>query len=125
MVSPGVSPLAGKLFVVLGAGGAGKSLAYGAAQKGARVVVANRTFGNKTSLFFHCPKQRELENMDFAVTCRTRNFSVHVGIDDTRRNIGISIFDRQLVRHGLSIVMINSPFPSSAKIVQIMEHDRF
>ncbi|KAI4301862.1 hypothetical protein L6164_035100 [Bauhinia variegata] len=38
------SPLAGKLFVVLGAGGAGKSLAYGAAQKGARVVVANRTF---------------------------------------------------------------------------------
>ena len=40
-----VSPLAGKLFVVLGAGGAGKSLAYGAAQKGARVVVANRTFG--------------------------------------------------------------------------------
>ena len=40
-----VSPLAGKLFVVLGAGGAGKSLAYGAAQKGARVVVANRTAG--------------------------------------------------------------------------------
>ncbi|XP_020204569.1 bifunctional 3-dehydroquinate dehydratase/shikimate dehydrogenase, chloroplastic isoform X1 [Cajanus cajan] len=38
------SPLSGKMFVVLGAGGAGKSLAYGAAQKGARVVVANRTF---------------------------------------------------------------------------------
>uniref|UniRef100_A0A2N9IW41 shikimate dehydrogenase (NADP(+)) n=1 Tax=Fagus sylvatica TaxID=28930 RepID=A0A2N9IW41_FAGSY len=38
------SPLAGKLFVVMGAGGAGKSLAYGAAQKGARVVVANRTY---------------------------------------------------------------------------------
>ncbi|XP_031405900.1 bifunctional 3-dehydroquinate dehydratase/shikimate dehydrogenase, chloroplastic-like isoform X1 [Punica granatum] len=37
------SPLAGKLFVVLGAGGAGKALAYGAAQKGARIVVANRT----------------------------------------------------------------------------------
>lgn len=41
----GASPLAGKLFVVMGAGGAGKSLAYGAAQKGARVVVSNRTFG--------------------------------------------------------------------------------
>nr|WME87916.1 shikimate dehydrogenase [Bergenia purpurascens] len=38
------SPLKGKLFVVLGAGGAGKSLAYGAKQKGARVVVANRTY---------------------------------------------------------------------------------
>ncbi|PKI78211.1 hypothetical protein CRG98_001382 [Punica granatum] len=36
------SPLAGKLFVVLGAGGAGKALAHGAAQKGARIVVANR-----------------------------------------------------------------------------------
>lgn len=44
------SPLAGKLFIVLGAGGAGKSLAYGGAQKGARVVVANRTFGNILSL---------------------------------------------------------------------------
>ncbi|XVE65687.1 hypothetical protein DITRI_Ditri08aG0019600 [Diplodiscus trichospermus] len=39
------SPLAGKLFVVIGAGGAGKALAYGAKQKGARVVIANRTYG--------------------------------------------------------------------------------
>ncbi|CAI9118697.1 OLC1v1020297C1 [Oldenlandia corymbosa var. corymbosa] len=38
------SPLAGKLFVVVGAGGAGKALAYGAKQKGARVVIANRTY---------------------------------------------------------------------------------
>lgn len=37
------SPLAGKLFVVIGAGGAGKALAYGGMEKGARVVVANRT----------------------------------------------------------------------------------
>ena len=39
------SPLAGKLFVVIGAGGAGKALAYGAKQNGARVVIANRTYG--------------------------------------------------------------------------------
>lgn len=39
------SPLAGKLFVVIGAGGAGKALAYGGMEKGARVVVANRTYG--------------------------------------------------------------------------------
>ncbi|KAK9292866.1 hypothetical protein L1049_020955 [Liquidambar formosana] len=38
------SPLAGKLFVVIGAGGAGKALAYGGKEKGARVVVANRTY---------------------------------------------------------------------------------
>ncbi|KAF2287934.1 hypothetical protein GH714_003324 [Hevea brasiliensis] len=41
---PSVSPLAGKLFVVMGAGGAGKALAYGGYEKGARVVVANRTY---------------------------------------------------------------------------------
>ncbi|KAG2727260.1 hypothetical protein I3760_01G150100 [Carya illinoinensis] len=40
----GDSPLAGKLFVVIGAGGAGKALAYGAKEKGARVVIANRTY---------------------------------------------------------------------------------
>ncbi|GMG99661.1 hypothetical protein Nepgr_001501 [Nepenthes gracilis] len=45
-----VSPLAGKLFVILGAGGAGKSLAYGAKEKGARVVVANRTFERAVDL---------------------------------------------------------------------------
>ncbi|KAK9146826.1 hypothetical protein Sjap_006729 [Stephania japonica] len=39
------SPLAGKLFVIIGAGGAGKALAYGAKEKGARVVIANRTYG--------------------------------------------------------------------------------
>ena len=42
---PTTSPLAGRLFIVIGAGGAGKALAYGAKEKGARVVIANRTFG--------------------------------------------------------------------------------
>jgi 3-dehydroquinate dehydratase/shikimate dehydrogenase len=36
------SPLAGKTFVVVGAGGAGRALAFGAAAKGAKVVIANR-----------------------------------------------------------------------------------
>jgi len=39
------SPLAGRLIVVVGAGGAGKAIAYGAKEKGARVVIANRTYG--------------------------------------------------------------------------------
>ncbi|KAL8171268.1 hypothetical protein V2J09_023072 [Rumex salicifolius] len=49
-VASGVSPLAGKLFVVVGAGGAGKALAYGGSAKGARVVVANRTFEKAVDL---------------------------------------------------------------------------
>ncbi|KAF9601332.1 hypothetical protein IFM89_018760 [Coptis chinensis] len=38
------SPLFGKTFVVIRAGGAGKALAYGAKAKGARVVIANCTY---------------------------------------------------------------------------------
>ncbi|KAK4433957.1 Bifunctional 3-dehydroquinate dehydratase/shikimate dehydrogenase, chloroplastic [Sesamum alatum] len=45
-----VSPLAGKLFVVIGAGGAGKALAYGAKRKGATVVIANRTYDRAREL---------------------------------------------------------------------------
>ncbi|KAF7837165.1 DnaJ-like subfamily B member 12 isoform A [Senna tora] len=44
------SPLTGRLFVVIGAGGAGKALAYGAKQKGARVVIANRTYDRAREL---------------------------------------------------------------------------
>ena len=33
--------------MVIGAGGAGKALAYGGKEKGARVVVAERTYGVK------------------------------------------------------------------------------
>lgn len=44
------SPLADKLFVVIGAGGAGKALAYGAKEKGARVVIANRTYDRAREL---------------------------------------------------------------------------
>ncbi|URE16513.1 Bifunctional 3-dehydroquinate dehydratase shikimate [Musa troglodytarum] len=43
------SPLAGRVFVVMGAGGAGKAIAYGAKEKGARVVIANRTYGQSSS----------------------------------------------------------------------------
>ncbi|KAF2284891.1 hypothetical protein GH714_032002 [Hevea brasiliensis] len=50
MSSAAGSPLAGKLFVVIGAGGAGKALAYGAKEKGARVVIANRTYDRAKEL---------------------------------------------------------------------------
>ncbi|XP_058076132.1 bifunctional 3-dehydroquinate dehydratase/shikimate dehydrogenase, chloroplastic-like isoform X2 [Magnolia sinica] len=37
-----ISPLAGKLFVLVGAGGAGRALAFGAKSRGARIVIFNR-----------------------------------------------------------------------------------
>ncbi|MQL84345.1 hypothetical protein Taro_016848 [Colocasia esculenta] len=44
------SPLSGRLFVIIGAGGAGKALAYGAKEKGAKVIIANRTFDRAREL---------------------------------------------------------------------------
>eukprot|EP00197_Chlamydomonas_leiostraca_P004102 CAMPEP_0202872118 /NCGR_PEP_ID=MMETSP1391-20130828/20452_1 /ASSEMBLY_ACC=CAM_ASM_000867 /TAXON_ID=1034604 /ORGANISM="Chlamydomonas leiostraca, Strain SAG 11-49" /LENGTH=542 /DNA_ID=CAMNT_0049553083 /DNA_START=98 /DNA_END=1726 /DNA_ORIENTATION=+ len=41
--SSGSSPLAGKTFLVLGAGGAGRALAFGAADRGAKVLITNRS----------------------------------------------------------------------------------
>jgi len=38
----GARPLAGRRVVVLGAGGTGRALAFGAQQRGASVVIANR-----------------------------------------------------------------------------------
>ncbi|KAF8776504.1 hypothetical protein HU200_003215 [Digitaria exilis] len=48
--NPTASPLARRLFVVIGAGGAAKAIAYGAKEKGARVVIANRTFARAEEL---------------------------------------------------------------------------
>ncbi|KAM7501293.1 hypothetical protein LguiB_000197 [Lonicera macranthoides] len=44
------SPLAGKVFVLVGAGGAGRALAFGAKSRGARVVVFNRNFERAKAL---------------------------------------------------------------------------
>lgn len=41
------SPLQGLRVVVIGAGGAGKALAFGAAIKGAKVIIANRRVSQK------------------------------------------------------------------------------
>ncbi|KAH6821802.1 hypothetical protein C2S53_016814 [Perilla frutescens var. hirtella] len=38
------SPIAGRLFVLIGAGGAGRAMAFGAKSRGARVVIFNRNF---------------------------------------------------------------------------------
>lgn len=46
----GESPLKGKKVVVLGAGGAGRALAFGAASRGAHVVIANRTVDKASDL---------------------------------------------------------------------------
>jgi len=67
--STNVSPLAGKLFVVIGAGGAGKALAYGAKEKGARVVIANRTYGKLRDLFFSCLNLKHVELLKFLRRC--------------------------------------------------------
>ncbi|KAK4418197.1 Bifunctional 3-dehydroquinate dehydratase/shikimate dehydrogenase, chloroplastic [Sesamum alatum] len=45
-----VSPIAGRLFVLVGAGGAGRAIAFGARSRGARVVIFNRNFERAKAL---------------------------------------------------------------------------
>ncbi|GMG98503.1 hypothetical protein Nepgr_000343 [Nepenthes gracilis] len=59
------SLLAGKLFIVIGAGGAAKALAFGAKVKGARVVIANRTYGK----FPSCYRNYCDDLMHFSLPC--------------------------------------------------------
>lgn len=49
----------------MGAGGAGKLLAYGGKEKGARVVVANRTLGKFSSLSLFWQTSLNLNPFDF------------------------------------------------------------
>ncbi|XP_043709233.1 bifunctional 3-dehydroquinate dehydratase/shikimate dehydrogenase, chloroplastic-like [Telopea speciosissima] len=44
------SPLAGKVFVLVGAGGAGRALAFGAKSRGARIVIFNRNYDRAKAL---------------------------------------------------------------------------
>ncbi|KAL6013007.1 hypothetical protein ACLOJK_003497 [Asimina triloba] len=44
------SPLARKLFVLVGAGGAGRALAFGAKSRGARIVIFNRNYERAKAL---------------------------------------------------------------------------
>ncbi|KAF8394499.1 hypothetical protein HHK36_020709 [Tetracentron sinense] len=48
--SPLTSPLTGKLFVLVGAGGAGRALAFGAKSRGARVVIFDIDYERAKSL---------------------------------------------------------------------------
>ena len=45
------SPLTGKMFVLVGAGGAGRALAFGAKSRGAQVFIFDIDFGIYLELF--------------------------------------------------------------------------
>ncbi|XP_024021972.1 bifunctional 3-dehydroquinate dehydratase/shikimate dehydrogenase, chloroplastic [Morus notabilis] len=84
------SALAGKLFVVIGAGGAGKALAYGAKEEGARVVVANRTYDKAKELASKVGggaiTLAELENFrpeDGMILANTTSVGMKPRVDDT------------------------------------------
>ncbi|XP_078440173.1 dehydroquinate dehydratase, putative / shikimate dehydrogenase isoform X2 [Wolffia australiana] len=85
-----VSSLSGKLFVVIGAGGAGKALAYGAKEKGARVIIGNRTLDRARELAElvggDALSLAELENFrpeDGAIVANTTSIGMHPAVNDT------------------------------------------
>ncbi|KAM6590688.1 hypothetical protein CsatA_013293 [Cannabis sativa] len=88
--SMGDSPLAGKLFIVIGAGGAGKALAYGAKEKGARVVIANRTYGRAKELAdtiggeaLSLADLQDFHPEDGMILANTTSIGMHPKVDET------------------------------------------
>ncbi|KAK6915504.1 Shikimate dehydrogenase substrate binding, N-terminal [Dillenia turbinata] len=84
------SPLKGKLFVVMGAGGAGKALAYGGADKGARVIVANRTYEKAVDLAkrvggkpMHLAELADFQPEDGAILVNTTSVGMKPNVDQT------------------------------------------
>uniref|UniRef100_A0A1D1ZK98 Bifunctional 3-dehydroquinate dehydratase/shikimate dehydrogenase, chloroplastic n=1 Tax=Anthurium amnicola TaxID=1678845 RepID=A0A1D1ZK98_9ARAE len=84
------SPLSGKLFVVIGAGGAGKALAYGAKDKGAKVVIVNRTFDRARDLAMlvgaDAISLAELDSFhpeEGMILANTTSIGMHPNVDDT------------------------------------------
>ncbi|CAH8361575.1 unnamed protein product [Eruca vesicaria subsp. sativa] len=84
------SPLAGKTVVVIGAGGAGKALAYGAKEKGAKVVIANRTYERALELAEEIGGRalslEDLDNFhpeDGMVLANTTSMGMQPNVDET------------------------------------------
>ncbi|KAL0699390.1 hypothetical protein Bca4012_055512 [Brassica carinata] len=84
------SPLAGKTVVVIGAGGAGKALAYGAKEKGAKVVIANRTYERALELAEaiggRALSLTDLDNFhpeDVMVLANTTSMGMQPNVDET------------------------------------------
>ncbi|KAK6911476.1 Shikimate dehydrogenase substrate binding, N-terminal [Dillenia turbinata] len=84
------SPLKGKLFVVMGAGGAGKALAYGGADKGARVIVANRTYAKAVDLAkrvggkpMHLAELADFHPEDGMILVNTTSVGMKPNVDQT------------------------------------------
>ncbi|XP_058202282.1 bifunctional 3-dehydroquinate dehydratase/shikimate dehydrogenase, chloroplastic isoform X2 [Rhododendron vialii] len=84
------SPLAGKLFVVVGAGGAGKALAYGAKEKGARVMIANRTYDRAKEIAdtiggdaLSLADLNDFHPEDGMILANTTSIGMHPKVDET------------------------------------------
>ncbi|KAK9949893.1 hypothetical protein M0R45_005403 [Rubus argutus] len=84
------SPLAGRLVVVMGAGGAGKALVYGAVQKGARIVIADLEYDRARKLadavggdVLYVADVDNFHPEDGMILVNTTSVGMHPKIDET------------------------------------------
>ncbi|KAK4713638.1 hypothetical protein R3W88_019545 [Solanum pinnatisectum] len=84
------SLLAGKLFVVIGASGAGKAIAYVAKENGARVVIAKRTYNERQLVEIVGAKALSLEELrnfhpeNYMILANNTSIDMQPKVDDTQ-----------------------------------------
>ncbi|KAL5712831.1 hypothetical protein ACHQM5_014959 [Ranunculus cassubicifolius] len=111
------SPLSGKVFVVIGAGGAGKALAYGAKAKGARVVIANRTYERAKEL-------AELVGGDALSSVELESFRPEEGMilaNTTSIGMQPKVEETPLVKHALSAYSLVFDAVYTPKVTRLLK----
>lgn len=96
------SPICGKKIVIIGAGGAGRALAFGLIGKGADVTIINRNYERGLDLSkaagCNCVRFDELEKMDIDILINTTSVGMFPDVDklpvpDTILKKGMTVFD--------------------------------
>ena len=85
--SRGRSPLQGKHVLMIGAGGAGRAVAYGIIERGARLTIANRTAERGEQLANEVGAQAvplsEVEEVEADIIVNTTTIGMHPNVDET------------------------------------------
>ena len=122
------SPLKNKTVLILGAGGAARSITYGLRNQGATVVIANRTLDRSEALAkeFSCKTiewdARYMVNADIVINCTP--IGMHPNVDETpysRRHLKPSMIVFDTVYNPESTLLVKEARNQNCRVVTGVE----